>query len=223
MRITRLAPVLVLMLLAGCSKGSNKVTNPPPPPSVPVNDSPTNAVKLFEYAWEHRSVALTDSVLTADFEFAFAPGDTAVGVFGAQQIERDVMLTVENKLFVTGNGANYPKATSVSLTLPAALNFQPSSVPGRDGTVHLEARAQNISLVVNTSTGGYNVSGSGADVVFQVVRGDSAQTTASQPHVSSRWYLEGIRDETPATLASRTFAIREARRQTWGYIFSLYH
>jgi hypothetical protein len=219
MRITRFAPI-VLVLLAGCSGGSKKVTNPPPPPSAPVNSTPQNAVLLFKWGWEHLSVALQDSVLTSDFQFFFVPGDTATTAFGSSTIDRATLLGVETHMF-TGAGTTSPKATSITFKLDNTLHDAPNG-RGLDPTTHREITSSLVLAASFASGPPYGLGGIDVTTTFWVVRGDAGNLTAAQPPRADRWYVEGVVDNTTPPPTIGRDAIRDVKPNSWSRLLALY-
>lgn len=221
MRVARLIPLcLVLIALAsGCSKSSK---NPvAPPPTAPTNDSPVNAVLLFRYGWEHRSVALQDTVLTDDFVFTPGASDSAAVVFPGG-IGRGTFLAIDQKLFVTGNGGALPAASSITFGLDNVLNAVNSTISGRNVTVHKEVLT-SARIVVKTS-GTIPIGGTGSQARFYVVRGDSTLVHGSA-RSTSRWYVEGVDDLTSGPVPQsvvRPARLAGAHALTWADLLALY-
>ena len=217
MRLARFAPVLLVLLL-GCSGGSKKINEPPPPPTPPTPDTPINAVKLFDFGWEQRSVAWQDSVLTSNFEFIPSAGDTAAQVFTGGVVPRDTLLNIERHLFVTGAGAGRPAATKVTFTMSPIQEF-PGTVG--DPNVHREVDIGINPLDIKFPSDEFFLGGTGAAARFFVVRGDSAQLPAGRIANASHWYVEGVQDVTPVVGTPR-YGLSGVQRRTWGYILALY-
>lgn len=224
MRFTRLTLLAVVasLAVAGCSSGSKNPAAPPPPPTPPTNDSPANAVLLFKWGWEHRDTARQDSVLTDNFKFIpGTPGDTAATVF-PNGVDRPTMLAIDQRLFVTGAGALLPHATSIALGLDNSLRVL-DNARGLDVTVHKDVLT-GVSLVVKTNIT-LPIGGTGSQATFYVVRGDST-TIHGAAGLATRWYVEGVFDDTGGTgaIASRVApaAITGAHALTWADLLAMY-
>jgi len=216
-------PILLVLtlvaLVSGCSKKSNPTA--PPPPTPPTNDSPANAVLLFKYGWEHRSVALQDSVLTDDFAFTPDPADTAAAVFPGG-IGRATFLAIDQKLFVSGNGVGLPPASAITFGLDNVLNVVNSTVPGRDVNVHKEVLTS--ARITVTTNGRIQIGGTGSQARFYLVRGDSTLVHGNA-RSASRWYCEGIDDHTAGTVpqtAVHPTRLTGANALTWADLLALY-
>ena len=223
-----LAAVLALVLV-GCSV-EHRVTGPLPwQPQPPAPDSPTNAIRLFEWGWNHRDVNVFRNLLTDDFRFLFAQGDSAGNQFRDDPIGREALLCCLKNLF-TGGGA-MPPATSVQLVLDPTLRAFPDSRPGMNPGWHKEI-VTSVDLTIKTEDGAeYRVTGNAR---FFVVRGDVALIPGElglEPD-STRWFIQQWNDETlpgagsvgPSRVVPRNLlAPQPARNTTWGQIITLYY
>ena len=221
--------VAVALALPGCSV-EHRVTGPLPWAShAPVANSPTNAIRLFEWGWDHRDLGTFQSLLTDDFRFVFALADSAGEQFRDHPFGREEMLGCLQHLFVGGGLAS--PATSISLTLAPALRVLPDSRAGKNGTWHKEILT-SVDLDIQTEDGAeYRIVG---DARFFVVRGDSALIPAglgAGPD-STRWYLEQWNDESMSGAASVSplravagdlLAPQPSVNFTWGDILALYY
>jgi hypothetical protein len=214
----------LLLMIAGCGGGGGgKVTNPPPPDPTPVPNTPTNAVRLFEWAQEHRDTVLYRKVLTQDFKFSFAAGDPAGLAFG-DTLDRAKELIIATHMFV--GGSPKPAATSINLVFDPVLTAQPDD-RGFDPTTH---KLIHTSHSITVRAPGDTLTAAGF-TDFYVVRGDVA---AIPPGLglsadANRWWIEGWVDKSivsgPA-LAPRTLrptGANEAHSDSWGKIKSLYY
>ena len=221
-------PVVLAVAIAGCSVG-HQVTGPPPGPSAPVANSPTKAIRLFEWGWDHRDLATFENLLTDDFRFVFALADSAGNLFPDHGMDRWPLLFCLQHLF-TGGGLASP-ATSISLVLDPRLIALPDSRAGRNPRWHKEILT-SVDLTIKTEDlTEYAVTGHAR---FFVVRGDSAILPAELgvgPD-STRWYIQQWNDETlrdaiaaapdPAGSAN-LLAPQPAHQVTWGRILAYYY
>jgi hypothetical protein len=223
-----LAAVLALVLF-GCSV-EHHVTGPLPwQPQPPVANSPVNAIRLFEWGWNHRDLETIKSLLTDDFRFVFALGDSAGNAFRDDPFVRDDMLGCLERLF-TGGGS-MPPATSIQLVLDPTLRALPDSRPGMNPGWHKEI-VTSVDLTIKTAGDSeYRITGNAR---FFVVRGDSAlipQELGLEPD-STRWYIQQWNDETltgagsvgPSRAIPRDLLVPQPTdNPTWGQLLALYY
>jgi hypothetical protein len=227
--VRALLVAVVALVLSGCSV-EHHVTGPLPwQPQPRAPDSPTNAIRLFEWGWNHRDLDTFESLLTDDFRFVFALGDSAGNPFGDVPFGREPMIGCLGRLFVGGGLAS--PAASISLILDPALRTAPDSRPGKNGTWHKEILT-SVDLGMRTEDGAeYRILGNAR---FFVVRGDSALIPAELAvgPDSTRWYIEQWNDETlrdataaaPGPAAQRELlAPLPSQGVTWGQILALYY
>ncbi len=216
---------LAVALLAagsfGCSK--DKHVTQPPAPTQPVAVSPDSAIGIFELGWNDRAPGSFTGLFAADFQFVFAPGDSAGNLFRYRPVDRGLMLNILRNLFV--GGGSEPPANDVHLTLGPALTVMDDPRPGKDPGWHKAVRA-TVDLSVRTPLYDYVIMG---DALFFVVRGDSALIPADLgvgPD-SHRWYIDQWNDGTyeeiviPAPRARASFS-PPVERISWGKLLSLY-
>jgi hypothetical protein len=216
---------VALLLSSGCSV-EHHVTGPLPVRR-PVANSPGNAIRVFEWGWNHRNQDSFRHVLAGDFQFVFALGDSAGQLFPGARIGRDELLEILGYMFVGGGPT--PRATSVVLLLDPTLRVLPDSRLGKDPAWHKEILSA-VDFTLRTEDGAeYRLAGNAR---FFVVRGDSAVipadlVTEGVVPDSTRWYIDQWHDETlqgaglrasPADLQ----APLPARNSTWGQILALY-
>jgi hypothetical protein len=226
--VRTLLVAVVALATFGCSV-EHRVTGPLPWRTPPAADSPTNAIRLFEWGWDHRDLAPFENLLATDFRFVFALGDSAGNPFQDVPIDREAMIGCLGRLFVGGGLAS--PATSISLTLDPALKAGPDSRGGKNGIWHKEILT-SVDLAIVTEDGAeYRVMGNAR---FFVVRGDSAliPPESGVGRDSTRWYLERWNDETLQDAAA--MALDPAGRRgllaplpsqpvTWGRLLALYY
>jgi hypothetical protein len=225
MSFARVAVLAAALMLFGCST-RHTVTRPGPvTPEPPVADSPANALRRFEWAWDHRDTLILSTVLADDFRFAFANGDSAGGTLPGGSMDRTELLCTARNLFV--GGGSEPPATNIVLDLDSILVSLPDSRAGMAAGWHREILS-GVDLTIQVgSVQQYRVMGSAR---FFVVRGDSVAIPAglaarvAVPD-STRWYLQQWDD---ATLAGGSILRAVAARPqpsgstTWGQILALY-
>ena len=223
--VRTLLVAVVALVLSGCST-KHYVTGPLPV-RPPAPNSPSNAIRLFEWGWNRRDLGAFREVLAGDFRFVFAPGDSAGNLFRYDPIGREEMLGCLEHLFTGGGSA--PPATSIVLLLDPTLHSLPDSRPGKDPTWHKEI-VTSADLAIKTEGGAeYRVMGYAR---FFVVRGDSAVipmdlTVKGVRPDPSRWYIQQWNDETLKGAGLREFppdplAPQPARNASWGQIIALY-
>jgi hypothetical protein len=216
----------LVLVIAGCSKGGNKVVNPPVVEQPPTPNSPVNAVKLFEWAQEHRDTLRYREVLAGEFVFLFQPADPA-GLPYAGQWNRNQENVVARHMFV--GGGSEPAATAIDLDFGTTFTAFADSRPGKNPTWHQQV---TVSGPVNV-TNPINTYGASGGTVFYLVRGDSAQIPADLAARgitadAARWFIETWEDQTliagPSTRSGRTrpSSPTEAHEYTWGRIKTVY-
>jgi hypothetical protein len=216
---------LCVTVVAGC--GGSKSTAPPPPPGdvPPTPNSPVNAVLLLEWALEHRDTTQYRTLFTANYGFAFVPGDTAAtnhygGPWGYAQ-ER----TSAAHLF-DGGSPGGAQASTIAITTSGTLIDVADPRPGMNPTWHRLVTAPSFSPTIDKvdHTAEQIVGGS----TFYLVRGDSATlpadlVAAGVPANSSRWFILAWQDQTggvspnlmllPGSAPARATAVN---LPTWG-------
>jgi hypothetical protein len=195
-RIVRAWPVALLLLgMSGCFNPfdpriapTTGIYVPPPTPN-----SPQNVIRLFEWCWKNRDITVYKEILTEDFRFVFALGDSAGNQFRDEPVTREMELNIARNLFVGGGSA--PPASSIFLVLDPTLRALPDSRPGKNPKWHNEI-VTSVDLSIKTDGGAeYRIMGNAR---FFVVRGDSAripQELGFRPD-STRWYIDQWNDET---------------------------
>jgi len=211
-----------VLCLAGCSV-THHVTGPLPVRK-PLANSPTAAIRLFEWGWNNRDFGACRSLLTDDFRFVFALGDSAGNQFRNDPFGREQMLNCLTLLFVGGGSA--PPAKSIVLHLDPTLVVLPDSRDGKNAKWHKEiVTSVDLAILTEASTE-FRVRGYAR---FFVVRGDSALIPADLgvgPD-STRWYLQQWNDETLAGGGALLWALparpQPANNTTWGDILARYY
>ena len=182
-----LAPAV--LPLAGCSSGGGDKPTEPEVPTPPVANSPTNAVRLLEWCWDHRDAAKYREVFTNDYQYDFAPSDSQNV---STTLDRDEELQIATSLFAA--------AQSVVMELDPTLSVQNDSRPGKNARYHKEI-VSSVRLSVNQSgANDYSTAGSAR---FFLTRGDSAQIPAELlghgfTADSTHWYVDRWSDASAA-------------------------
>ncbi len=193
------AVVLALgVLAAGCFNPfeprvtrTSGFSSAPPDPGTAIG-----VLRLYEWCWNHRDPNLYREIFTDDYQFFFAPTDTAGNVYRNRSLTREDELDIATNIFVRGTAAE-PPPVSINLTFDQNLVALPDSRRGKSARVHKEIAAQTLLRI---ETPDYQVTGV---TRFFVVRGDSAllpQELKDKGFLrdSTRWYIEQIDDETLA-------------------------
>src|SRR5262245_12496565 len=156
----RVALLLLAVFALGCSDRGTPLPTATQP-ITPEADSPSSALHVLEWSWNHRDVAPYSSLLTDDFAFQCGTRDPAGN--------RDGSWTREDELISLGN--LFRKATSLTLTLDR--NFRPVSDPrpGKDSRWHKTIRTTMIVSLLDADQFRIDVTG---NALFYLVRGDSA-------------------------------------------------
>lgn len=221
---------------AGCSKHPTRVAAPATAAPAPAPSSPASVIRLFEWSWNNRDTLRPREILTDDFLFQFALGDSAGNPFRDHPMDREQLLLCMRHLFV--GGGSEPPASSIRLVFDPVLSVQPDPRPGRAPLWHREILT-SVDLSIRTPASEYRITGYAR---FFVVRGDSAAIPPDlvargfQPD-SSRWWIQQWLDETlvgpAAALRAWRPAVAEghgagrgrvlpATNHTWGQVLSLY-
>lgn len=195
-----LARVIAAALFAAATFGcSTKHTvapvasSPAPPPN-----TPANVVKRIEWDWQHRDTHYM-SLLTDDFRFVFAEGDSGSGQWNYTPWDRVVESSAIYAMFDAGSLP--PRLVSFSFDLDPTFDTMPDPRPGKDPKWHKAIRS-HVNVVADLDLG----SGLERRVItggslFFLVRGDSAMIPPDlvlegvRPD-STVWWLERWEDET---------------------------
>ena len=214
---------VVLAALAGCS---TQIVLPvaPEPDAPPAAATPGDALRRLEWAWRNRALEPCRDLFACDYEFAFAPGDSAGIRFEGRPWTRPDELDFARHLFETG-GALAPHASYVALDMENDLVALPDDRPGRDPRWHQRIETPFVA-VVEAPGRQFRVLGI---EVFYFARGDSAcipQELRDQGYApdSTRWWIERWEDYTvPAPAAPVPAARAQALRPvTLGSVKALY-
>lgn len=164
--------LLVAVLLASGSLGcSSTKTVVPPADTGPAPDSPDNAVHRIEWTWNRLDPGALDLV-TEDFVFAFAEGDSAGQPWHGSPWTRAVEVAALTRMFDTT--AAEPRMQRLSIMLDRAMVPLPDPRPGKNNRWHRTIRS-HVDLTAKIDIGGeldlHIVTG---NALFFLVRGDSA-------------------------------------------------
>lgn len=196
-RALALVGAIWIALATGCSTNRTVqpiVTDPAPPPN-----TPANATKLVAWDWTHFDASYCD-LLTDDFVFAFAAGDSAGQPWNPESWTREVERVALQSMLQRGTGL--PRLDGLTVYFDAVPVVQPDPRPGKDPRFHKAVRT-SVDLTADVDLGSgtierWRITGN-AFLFF--VRGDSAAI----PHDmiergfgpdSTRWWLQRWEDET---------------------------
>lgn len=197
-RISNATLAVLLPALVGCT---TRIVLPvaPEPDEAPLASSPTKALRRLAWAWKHRAPEPCRDLFACDYEFAFAPGDSAGLRFRDRPWTRPDEIDFAGHLFQTGS-ALAPPASYVALDMeyvPAAL---PDDRRGKDPRWHQRIETPFVA-VVEAPGRQFRVLGIER---FYFVRGDSAcipQELRDRGYVpdSTRWWIERWEDYSVST------------------------
>jgi len=209
--------VVVCAALFAFASSCDRVTRPPiPPETAPTPSSPVNAVRLLEWAWDHRNCETLEPLFTEDFQFVFVAGDPAGGAW------QDTPWTREDELAASCN--LFARAIDVRLDMGQSLVALTDPRPGKNPAWHKSVHAPVNLAVTASGDAGPEVSEVSGYAYFYLVRGDSA---AIPPELvargfgpdSTRWWIDRWVD---ATLPSGGAGAHPAQLRSWGAIKVLF-
>jgi hypothetical protein len=194
--------LLVGFALAGCAH-ETRSTAPAAGGSSVVADTPGNAVRVLEYAVNHRDVDAIDRLLTDDFGFV-TPGTDSSGNAARESWTRDTFFAALRALLV--GSPEGPPAEQITLLFDRYVVPFPDTRPGKNPRWHKSVRT-SLDLKVRIDSGStVEVTGS---ALFFLTRGDSAQIPPGliarglRPD-STRWWMDRLEDETLAGPGQRS-------------------
>lgn len=168
------------------------ISTPPPVP-----DSPTNVLRLLEWAYNNRAIAEYREIFTADYRFAFSAldpyGDAYIGDIWTREDE----LASATHLFQGGNPTE-PAATSITLVLDRNFKVRNDPRPNKDDRMHKSIHTSVVLTIVDPTPKETQVTGF---ATFYLARGDVAsipdelKVKGFGPD-STRWYIERWEDDT---------------------------
>ncbi len=198
------APLATLLLLAasaalfaGCFNpfdprvlGSG-ISTPPPAP-----DSPGNALRLLEWAYNNRAISEYRELFTDDYRFQFSLLDPYGNPYRDNPWTREDEIISATHLFQGGH-ATEPAASSITLTLDRNFRIANDPRPGKNGKWHKSIRT-SVTLTILDPDKQTVVTGFAN---FFLVRGDSAAIPQELRDKgfgpdSTRWYIERWEDDT---------------------------
>jgi hypothetical protein len=190
----------VLLGTAGCE--TKQPTQPVDTP--PSAASPAGALRVLEWAWNHRDLERYAALLPEEFTFASLSGDSAGNPYRATPWLRAHELAAIDHLFHGGN-PSHPAVTEVSLAFDD-LHVMADPRPGKSPRWHKSVRARMVLDLALDGGGGISLT---SDPWFFVVRGDSAtvpEDLLDQGVVpdSTHWYLERWEEPTGDLLELKT-------------------
>lgn len=189
---------VAVLLASGALGCSSTKTVAPPADTGPAPDSPDNAVHRIEWTWNRLDPSALDLV-TEDFVFAFAEGDSAGLPWPGSSWTRAVEVAALTRMFDTT--AAEPRVQSLAITLDRAMVPLPDPRPGKNNRWHRTIRS-HVDLTVRMHWRGvFDMQIVTGNALFFLVRGDSA---AIPPELfargvrpdSTRWWIERWEDET---------------------------
>jgi len=194
-----MAAALLALALSSCARHTFVLPVAPPGPQAPAASTPAGAVQRLAWYWNHADAAGYPDVLTADYVFVFAPGDSAGNAFRTHPWLRESELQMAQHLFV--GGGDQPPASSIQLAINDALVAAPDPRPGcGDVRIHQTIRT-NVFLKVTVDRGAPDMTIITGTALFYLVRGDSASIPAELAAKgmradSTRWWITRWDDET---------------------------
>jgi hypothetical protein len=216
--MTRRTWITLLVLAAAassCSKGQQKLVAPAPEP--PLATSPIEAVRTVESAWKTRADGSLPHLYTEDFEFAFAPGDSAGNPYTNHcwQLEDEVL----------SSSNCFANASEITLSFQRNLVPLNDDRPGKNATWHKYILTHVDLRVILDRGNGPELNEVHGYAKFYLVRGDSAQLTANEMAAggtdSTRWWVQRWEDETLSEFAE-AMRTNPTQNQTWGNIKNLF-
>jgi hypothetical protein len=212
--------------LASCthSPTAPPLLNPPRPPGTPLA-----LVNYFQWCWTHRDPDRYREVISSDFRFEFATGDSAGVLWESSPWTRPDELLSSVHLFRDGTSTR-PAASAITLQQTQAPFDGQDPTPGANPKWHRLLTLQILLNVVFTDSR-WEVRG---PVYLSVVRGDSAQIPVDlvaegvKPD-STRWWVtrwvDGTLQSVPALRPHSGYGPAHTlprRNQTWGDLKALY-
>jgi hypothetical protein len=211
------AAVAALLWLAGC--GVDTVRLPTAPAVLAPGDAtPTEAVRLLEWSWNHKSVAAYRNLFTQDYRFAFSTLEP-YGAYAGDAWTREDEMAFATHLFVGGHPIE-PPAIRISLRFDHYLLVRDDPRPGKNPDWH-KLIWTSLSLVVVDSSRETLITGFGN---FYLVRGDSAAVPAEIIPLgyaadSTHWYIDRWEDDTASSGGGRAMPTKNT---TLGALKALY-
>lgn len=190
----------LLAALAGCT---TQIVLPvaPQPDTPPVAATPAAALSRLSWSWKHRALEPSRDLFTCDYEFVFAPGDSAGIRFVGRPWTRPDELDFARHLFETGS-ALLPAASYVALDMEENPPALPDDRPGKNPGWHRRVQTPFVA-VVEAPGRQFRVLGF---ETFYFVRGDSAcipQELRDRGYGPdpTRWWIERWEEDYVVTAA----------------------
>jgi len=209
-----------LAALAGCQ---TRIVLPvaPTPDVAPAAATPAAALHRLAWSWKHRALDPCRDLFTCDYEFVFAPEDSAGRRFVDRPWTRPDELDFALHLFETGSAEARP-ASYVALDMEDDPPALPDDRPGRNPLWHRRIETPFVA-VIEAPGQEFRVLGIER---FYFVRGDSAcipqeLRNGGYGPDSTRWWIERWEDYSVSTGAPH-FRAQAMRPTTLGSVKSLY-
>lgn len=195
---------------------------PPEPDVAPAPVSPAAALDRLAWTWKHRAPEPSGDLFACDYEFAFAPDDSAGIRFQGRPWTRPDELEFARHLFETGS-ALMPPASHVSISIENEPHSLPDDRPGKDPRWHQRIQTPFVA-VVEAPGREFRVLGF---ETFYFVRGDVAcipQELRDRGYGpdSTRWWIQRWEDYSVSVPAPQRPARALARPVSLGAVKSMY-
>jgi len=224
-QLARSIALACALIMTGCNHRAAPTASEVP---LAIAPTPVALAGFFQSCWRNRLPDEYRLILTEDFEFDFATGDSAGEAYRTIPWDRTDELLCAAHMFRDGTPTQ-PPATSIALDYTQNPSDDPDPDSRKNPKWHRLLTLQ-VLLRVNIPHGTWEVRG---PVYFYVVRGDSAQIppdlVVQGVHAdSTQWWLEKWVDGTlqgspPAvTGPARPLRTMPGRSLTWGYVKSIY-
>jgi hypothetical protein len=193
--------VSIALALAVASCASHPTTAPPASRvvDIPRPNSPANSTRAVLDCWRLQVATQFDSLMTDDFQFVFAPSDTAANAYRARPWTREDELA--SAYHMLAGGGSRPPIRDIQVVFDTNLVALPDPRPGKDPTWHKLIRTRVDVTASEEWDGMGRVRTITGYAQFYLVRGDSASIPADLVQRGwgpdpSRWWLQRWDDET---------------------------
>jgi hypothetical protein len=218
-RITTALVLAAALFGAACAR-QNPVAPGAPAPAGPAANSATSVVQRFAWAWANRDTAAYSALLTDDFAFQFATGDSAGVPF------RDQPWGFEFEEEAVGHllrgGSDRTPASDVQLAIDNLLVAVSDPRSGRVWPWHRSVRTHIDLKITVDDNGSPSVSSVQGYALFYVVRADSAVLSPARAahggRDSTRWYIQRWEDESIVGPGTPGLHVNPTHQPTWGAI-----
>jgi len=194
---------IALAGITACEKSpptASSLNEPPPEPN-----SPFNALHLFDWSYDHRSIEQYRRLFTDDFRFFFSELDSSGDAYRVIPWTREDELIATRHLFVS--------TREIELTLDHNFNLTADARPGKNPIWHKAVATGVVLHVVFPDGHTEDMSGS---VKFFFTRGDSAlipDDLGAAPDPAT-WYIDAYEEQTSPGVG--------ASNPTWGALKKRY-